>query len=202
MHCSCQIVSFGLVKNLPGTPLRHPQEILTHPPSSRRGILLSGVLSLAFTPFGTRPHFPMPATGWRLLPLILVALFATAYTQAPDTAQNPASQTTREHLQHERWWPTKQFADQSQFAGSQACARCHGGIALSQSTTQMALTMMPAASSLRSSNPHRRHLPPGLLSLFGRKDRQLIQAEDQRRNRGTDGAIAVGIRLRHDRSKF
>ncbi|MGB6728686.1 MAG: multiheme c-type cytochrome [Terracidiphilus sp.] len=81
------------------------------------------------------------------MPLILAALIATAYTQAPDTAQNPASQTTREHLQHERWWPTKQFADQSQFAGSQACARCHGGIALSQSTTQMALTMMPAASS-------------------------------------------------------
>ncbi len=89
----------------------------------------------------------MSATIRRLLPLILVALIITALAQSPDIARNQAPITTREHLEHERWWPTMQFADQSQFAGTQACARCHEAIVRTQTTTQMALTMMPAASS-------------------------------------------------------
>jgi hypothetical protein len=55
--------------------------------------------------------------------------------------------TTREYLAQENWWPTKQFADQAQFTGTQACAACHEGIARSQGTTQMALTMTPVSSS-------------------------------------------------------
>jgi Cytochrome c554 and c-prime len=89
----------------------------------------------------------MSGTGWRFLSLTLVALYATAFAQGQNNAQNQAPLTTREHLGNEHWWPTMQFADQSQFAGTQACARCHEGIARTQSTTQMALTMMPAASS-------------------------------------------------------
>lgn len=89
----------------------------------------------------------MSASGWKFLLLVSGALITTALAQAPDSVQNQTSLTTREHLQHETWWPTKQFPDQLQFAGTPACAGCHGGIARTQSTAQMALTMMPAASS-------------------------------------------------------
>jgi hypothetical protein len=89
----------------------------------------------------------MSAWGWKLSLLVSGALVATALAQAPGSDQVKAPLTTREYLAHENWWPTKQFADQSQFAGTQACAACHEGIVRSQSTTQMALTMTPAANS-------------------------------------------------------
>jgi hypothetical protein len=79
--------------------------------------------------------------------LLLGALISAALAQAPEGARIERSLTTREHLKREAWWPTKQFPDQSQFGGTQACAGCHGGIARSQSTSEMALTMMPAAHS-------------------------------------------------------
>ena len=79
--------------------------------------------------------------------LVSGALITTALAQAPGGDQAKAPLTTREYLAHENWWPTKQFADQSQFAGTQACAACHEGIVRTQSTTQMALTMTPAANS-------------------------------------------------------
>lgn len=89
----------------------------------------------------------MSAWGWKLSLLVSGALITSALAEAPGSDQVKAPLTTREYLAHENWWPTKQFADQSQFAGTQACATCHESIVRSQSTTQMALTMTPAANS-------------------------------------------------------
>jgi hypothetical protein len=79
--------------------------------------------------------------------LVAGALITTALAQAPDRDRDHLSVTTREHLNRESWWPTKQVPDDSQFAGKQACAGCHGDIVRTQSTTQMAQTMMPASNS-------------------------------------------------------
>jgi hypothetical protein len=87
------------------------------------------------------------SSDWKLSLLLLGALIAPVLAQGGDSAEVQVPLTTREHLQHESWWPTRQFPDQSQFAGTQACAKCHARILSTQSTTQMALTMMPAASS-------------------------------------------------------
>jgi hypothetical protein len=89
----------------------------------------------------------MPARGSKILLLVCVALMATALAQVPAGDQSQPPLTTREHLAHEHWWPTKQFADQSQFAGVESCAACHAAIVRSQVTTQMALTMTPASKS-------------------------------------------------------
>jgi hypothetical protein len=93
----------------------------------------------------------MPVTRWKLSLLLLGALFATGLAQTPNDAPHQGSQnqslTTREHLNREAWWPSKQLVDHSQVAGTQACASCHGGIVRTQSTAQMALTMMPAGNS-------------------------------------------------------
>lgn len=89
----------------------------------------------------------MSQSRWKLSLVLAGAVLATALAQAPNDAQNGGSLTTREHLKREPWWPSKQLADHSQIAGTQACAGCHGGIVRTQSTAQMALTMMPAANS-------------------------------------------------------
>ena len=72
---------------------------------------------------------------------------ATALAHGPENAAPPAPSTTREHLKQAQWWPTRQVTDESKFAGEAACAGCHAGIARTQITTQMARTLMPAASS-------------------------------------------------------
>lgn len=90
----------------------------------------------------------MPVSGWKWsLSIACWAVVATALTHAPEAVRIPAPATTREHLQQEKWWPTAQVADDSQFAGEQACAGCHAGIARTQVQTQMAHTMMPVARS-------------------------------------------------------
>ena len=92
---------------------------------------------------------PMHSSGWKL-PLLLVmcgAVMATALAHGPENAVPPAPTTTREHLKQADWWPTRQVTDDSQFAGEQVCARCHRDIVRTQVTTQMARTLMPAASS-------------------------------------------------------
>jgi hypothetical protein len=91
----------------------------------------------------------MHSSGWKLPLLVLTcgAVMATALAHGPENAAPPAPSTTREHLKQAEWWPTRQVADESQFAGEVACAGCHAGIARTQVTTQMARTLMPAASS-------------------------------------------------------
>lgn len=89
----------------------------------------------------------MPPPGLKLL-LALVAAFVTAaLVQSPNHVDVQGSSTTREHLTRELWWPTKQFPDQSKFAGRKACASCHAELVRTQSTTQMAQTLMPASDS-------------------------------------------------------
>ena len=89
----------------------------------------------------------MCVSRWKLPLFLTAALISVALAQDPGGSQNQVSLTTREHLRREQWWPTKQFTDQSQFAGSRACAECHAKIVREQSDTQMALTMTPAADS-------------------------------------------------------
>jgi hypothetical protein len=89
----------------------------------------------------------MSAWGFKLSLLVSGALITTALAQAPGSDQVKAPLTTRDYLAQQNWWPTKQFADQSQFAGTQACATCHAPIVRSQGSSQMALTMTPAVNS-------------------------------------------------------
>ena len=89
----------------------------------------------------------MSVWGGKLSLFAFGALTITVLAQAPVINELSAPLTTREYLAHEDWWPTRQFADQSQFAGTQACAKCHAEIVRTQSATQMALTMQPAANS-------------------------------------------------------
>ncbi len=92
---------------------------------------------------------PMHSSGWKLSLLLLMsgAVMATALAHGPENVAPPAPSTTREHLKQAQWWPTRQVTDESKFAGEAACAGCHAGIARTQITTQMARTLMPAASS-------------------------------------------------------
>lgn len=91
----------------------------------------------------------MRAFKWEtLVVLVSVAALAAAHGLAPTTRSAEAPATTREHLKHAAWWPTRQVADESQFVGERTCAECHGAIARTQVTTQMARTMVPAADSL------------------------------------------------------
>jgi hypothetical protein len=89
----------------------------------------------------------MSAWGSKFSLLVTGALVTAALAQVPGSDPNKAPMTTREYLAQQNWWPTKQFADQSQFSGTQACATCHEGIVRSQNGTQMALTMVRAGSS-------------------------------------------------------
>lgn len=83
--------------------------------------------------------------AWKLF-FLLLSWAASTVALTPATDISPAS-TTREHLKQAVWWPTRQIADQSQFAGSSACADCHDDIVRTQIGTQMARTLMPAARS-------------------------------------------------------
>jgi hypothetical protein len=116
----------------------------------------------------------MHASGWKLSLLILLcgALMATALAHEPGTAIPTAPSTTREHLKHAPWWPTMQVADESQFTGEQECAGCHAGIARTQITTQMARTLMPAASSQILAT----HTGP--IFKFGSWRYQIVRAKD------------------------
>jgi len=58
-----------------------------------------------------------------------------------------AQLSTTDHLADPGFWPTKNDAERKQYAGAQACANCHAGIAASQNMSAMRQTAMHAANS-------------------------------------------------------
>jgi Cytochrome c554 and c-prime len=63
------------------------------------------------------------------------------------------SMTTADRLEEPGWWPTKGDAQRSQYSGSEACARCHQGVARHQESTPMYHASMRAAGSYIAANP-------------------------------------------------
>ena len=55
--------------------------------------------------------------------------------------------STEDHVAEPGFWPTKAQESNHVFAGKQACARCHNGIATSASASSMGRTAMPAGSA-------------------------------------------------------
>ena len=74
--------------------------------------------------------------------LVASALGLAVIGEANTSADQP--QTTQEHLRSATWWPTKQLPDQSVYAGSASCAKCHAELYNSQQQSQMAHTLKHA----------------------------------------------------------
>lgn len=55
--------------------------------------------------------------------------------------------TTQEHLAKPGWWPTRLATPRDNYVGSEACSPCHAGIAKTQPTSEMALSLTPARDS-------------------------------------------------------
>lgn len=58
-----------------------------------------------------------------------------------------AQLSTQDHLADPGFWPTQSAPSRQDFAGSAACAQCHGKIAATQPSTPMAANMFPAGQS-------------------------------------------------------
>jgi hypothetical protein len=58
-----------------------------------------------------------------------------------------AQLSTQDHLADPGFWPTQDQATRAEFAGPEACARCHRAIAASQVETPMARNMSPASDT-------------------------------------------------------
>ncbi len=81
-------------------------------------------------------------------PLVMAAAFAmifVAWAGAP--APMPAQLKTADRVELPGFWPTKGAAPRDEYVGPAACAECHKPEAATQTTTQMARTFVPAASS-------------------------------------------------------
>jgi Cytochrome c554 and c-prime len=98
---------------------------------------------------GCMRNTPALAVG---LTLFASGLFAAALFQTGGLSGIPL--TTEMHLENSGWWPTKGAAPRKEYAGAAACAECHGAIAATYATAQMAqAATLPAASRLLESHP-------------------------------------------------
>lgn len=78
---------------------------------------------------------------------VLLVLCGFALWLRPAEPSGSAPMTTSERLASTAWWPTHPAAGREGYAGTEACADCHGDIVQSQARSQMAHTLMPAAVS-------------------------------------------------------
>src|SRR5215469_14582276 len=93
--------------------------------------------------------------------MLLLALSASIGTaswllsMAESPQANPQPQTTEKRLLRSEWWPTKGNAPRKDYAGAEACARCHAGIYSAQQQTSMAhATLRPPLASLDQPGAH------------------------------------------------
>ncbi len=106
----------------------------------------SPILSSACDNAVLRHRVPIAAALLLLLASLHPVLRPRAQTVAP-VRFSALPRTTQEHLRAAAWWPTKPLAAPAGFVGAAVCAECHGEIADSQGGSQMARTLVPAASS-------------------------------------------------------
>ncbi len=82
-----------------------------------------------------------------VLGLASLGIGFTGESVQPAASAGPQSTTTQEHLRTSVWWPTKPAVSASGYAGSAACAKCHGDMVASQAKSQMAHTLTDASAS-------------------------------------------------------
>ena len=71
---------------------------------------------------------------------LFLVLAITLEAREPNSAVERMS--TRERLSQPGWWPTKLLASSKDFVGSEACAKCHSGIAASIKDTGMTKALL------------------------------------------------------------
>lgn len=74
---------------------------------------------------------------------LVIASFYDLHAQATLLRQ----MTTPERVKAASWWPTKMLPTRDDYTGPQVCATCHADIAVSQQSSEMARTLMPASAS-------------------------------------------------------
>ena len=88
-----------------------------------------------------------------LLPLLCTAQASLSTVHAQEVSPTAGSQATVDRWSETAWWPTSGTPARSEYAGAKSCAKCHGGIAVTQRTTPM----FHAASRPSESELLRRH---------------------------------------------
>ncbi len=118
-------------------------------------------------------RIPLRNTANPLLALFFTGCFTVSglgiLLTARAQSRKPASQpelTTR-HLQEAGWWPTKATSLRNDYAGSDACAECHGEKVAEQRQTSMARAAYRAAETavLRSTPKLALDSPPFLTTI-------------------------------------
>ena len=71
---------------------------------------------------------------------LFLVLAITLEAREPNSAVERMS--TPERLSQPGWWPTKLLASSKDFVGSEACAKCHSGIAASIKDTGMTKALL------------------------------------------------------------
>lgn len=85
------------------------------------------------------------------IPALFICISASqarAATKSSPSTSEEESTTTEMRLLDPGWWPTKGAAARDEYAGSEACVRCHADKATSYASTQMAHAMTPASAQL------------------------------------------------------
>ncbi len=94
-----------------------------------------------------------PALGLLLIFISLCAV-SDSYSQSSGRHSSAylSSSPTELRVESSPWWPTKGFADRTEYAGTAACAKCHAQKFASQSLTSMAhaSTLAPNSELLQS----------------------------------------------------
>jgi hypothetical protein len=104
--------------------------------------------------------------------------------------------STEERLRKPGWWPTKGTFPREEFVGSQACAKCHAGIAAEQKESAMARTATRAADAqwLRA-NSLDYNLGPFTYKASISSDTASYSVTDQERSISGPLSWAFGIRM-------
>ena len=90
----------------------------------------------------------------------VAALFFASFFELHAQVTLLRQMTTPERVKSNAWWPTKLLDSRDDFTGPQVCATCHRDIAASQQTSEMARTLMPAATSPVLQSSHEFTLGP------------------------------------------
>lgn len=111
--------------------------------------------------------------------VLLILVLCPAHGQR--TTDSDVPRQTSEHVKDPGWWPTKGTAPRSAYAGSAACADCHGSIAESQAQTPMfKAASRPEDASVLLRNPYLQFREGDFSYLLTRQnDRVVLQIKDK-----------------------
>ena len=107
---------------------------------------------------------------WRAVCLIVLVLLISSQVERAETnSATGISLPTDFRLQSSKWWPTQGKAEEADYAGSEACKKCHQYIANEQAKTAMAQASTRASNSrILASHPSMAfNLPPYVYKTSG-----------------------------------